>query len=181
MFGRNLFKIINMEKEFIIERKSSKSNLTTKIGATSYLVWGILHVWVGYMGIDQYVKDPDRGLWSMLLGGSSAPVEKFQFASDPMTLKVTANFILNFCLDVAGFGLLGILISVMLWRLTKPWLAYFIGFFIIGLADLSFLFLQVTPGYIKGDLASYLGPILWFIACTVLPFGLPKFRWKELL
>ena len=164
-----------------MEANNFKANIATKIGSISYLVWGILHAWVGYMGIKQYLKNPDRGLWSMLLGGDSAPVEKFQFATDQLTLKVTANFILNFCLDVAGYGILGMLISLMLWRLSKPWLAYFIGFFIIGLADLSFLFLQVTPGFIKGDLASYLGPILWFIACIVLPFGLPKFKWKDLI
>ena len=46
--------------------------------------------------------------------------------------------------------------------------------------DLSFLFLQVTPGHIKGDWGTYGGPILWFIAVFVLPFGLPKFKWKEI-
>ncbi len=98
----------------------------------------------------------------------------------PMTLKVTANFILNFCLDVAGYGFLGILLGIILWKNTKPWLAYFIGLFIIELADLSFLFLQVIPKHIKGDLDTYSGPILWFIAIIILPFGLPKFKLKEL-
>jgi hypothetical protein len=151
-----------------------------RIGSIAYVVWGVLHIYVGYIGINQYSNNPNKGLWSALIGGDNMPVEKFQFATDPMTLKVTANFILNFCLDVAGYGLLGILLGAMLWKSTKPWLAYFIGFFIIGLADLSFLFLQVTPGHIKGDWGTYGGPILWFIAITVLPFGLPKLKWKEL-
>lgn len=151
-----------------------------KIGSIAYVIWGILHIYVGYIGVSQYITDPNKGLWSALLGGDKMPVEKFQFATDPMTLKVTANFILNFCLDVAGYGLLGILLGVMLWKNSKPWLAYFIGLFIIGIADLSFLFLQVTPEYIKGDLGTYGGPILWFIAVVTLPFGLPKFKLKEL-
>lgn len=155
-------------------------NTAVKIGSIAYVIWGILHLYVGYMGISQYIIDPDRGLWSSLIGGDKMPVEKFQFATDPMTLKVHANFILNFCLDVAGYGILGILIGTMLWKMSKPWLTYFMGFFIIGLADLSFLFLQVTSGHIKGDWATYGGPILWFIAVVVLPFGLPKFKWKEL-
>lgn len=156
-------------------------NNATKIGSIAYVIWGVLHLYVGYIGISQYVTNPNTGLWSALLGGRNMPVNQFQFATDPMTLNVTANFILNFCLDVAGYGLLGILLGVMLWRNSKPWLAYFIGFFIIGLADLSFLFLQVTPGYIKGDWGTYGGPVLWVIAVVVLPFGLPRFKWKELL
>ncbi len=157
-----------------------KPNYAIKIGAIAYVIWGILHIYVGYIGISQYFTDPNRGLWSALIGGDKMPIDKFQFASDPMTLKVTANFILNFCLDVAGYGMLGILLGVMLWKKTKPWLAYLVGLGIIGLADLSFLFLQVTPGHIKGDLGTYGGPILWFIAIIILPFGLPKFKLKEL-
>ena len=155
-------------------------NNAIKIGSVAYIIWGVLHIYVGFIGISQYITDPNKGLWSALIGGEKMPVEKFQFATDPMTLKVTANFILNFCLDVAGYGILGILLGVMLWKNTKPWLAYFIGLFIIGLADLSFLFLQVTPGHIKGDWGTYGGPVLWFIAIVVLPFGLPKFNRNEL-
>lgn len=149
-----------------------------KIGSIAYIIWGILHIYVGYIGVSQYILDPNKGLWSALIGGKNMPIDKFQFATDPMTLKVTANFILNFCLDVAGYGLLGIVLGVMLWKNSKPWLAYFIGFFIIGLADLSFLFLQVTPGHIKGDWGTYGGPVLWFIAVIILPFGLPKLKWN---
>ena len=156
-------------------------NAAIKIGAIAYLLWGVLHLWVGYEGIHQYIVNPDKGLWSFLIGGNFAPIDKFQFATDHITLKVHANFILNFCLDVAGYGLLGILVGTMLWKMSKPWLAYFIGLFIIGLGDLAFLFLQVVPEHIKGDWATYSGPALWFIAVIVLPFGLPKFKWKELI
>lgn len=161
----------------------SKKELNTaiKIGSMAYLLWGVLHLWVGYEGIHQYIINPDKGLWGMLTGGNFAPTNKYQFATDPITLKVHANFILNFCLDVAGYGLLGIFVATMLCKMSKPWLAYFIGFFVIGLGDLSFLFLQVIPEHIKGDLATYGGPALWFIAIIVLPFGLPKLKWKEII
>jgi hypothetical protein len=156
-------------------------NTAMKIGSMAYILWGVLHLWVGYEGIHQYIINPDKGLWGFLIGGNFAPVDKFQFATDPVTLKVHANFILNFCLDVAGYGILGILVGIMLWKMSKPWLAYFIGFFIIGLGDLAFLFLQVTPEHIRGDWATYGGPALWFIAVIVLPFGLPKLKWKEIM
>lgn len=157
-----------------------RKNIAIRIGSIAYVIWGILHIYVGYIGVSQYITNPDKGLWSALIGGNSMPIDKFQFATDPMTLKVTANFILNFCLDVAGYGLLGILLGVMLWKNSKPWLAYFIGFFIIGIADLSFLFLQVTPGHIRADWGTYGGPILWFIAVVVLPFGLPRLKQNDL-
>lgn len=62
----------------------------------------------------------------------------------------------------------------------KTWLASLIGFFIIGLTYLSFVFLQLTPEHIKGDWGTYGGPILWFIVVVALPFGLPNFKLKEL-
>lgn len=168
-----------MDNNKIVSKK--ELNTAIKIGSMAYLLWGVLHLWVGYEGIHQYIINPDKGLWGMLTGGDFTPIDKFQFATDPITQKVHANFILNFCLDVAGYGLLGILVGTMLWKMSKPWLAYFIGFFIIGLGDLAFLFLQVVPGHIKGDLATYGGPALWFIAIIVLPFGLPKLNWKEII
>ena len=176
--------LINLKKYKMENNKIESQiriNTAVKIGSIAYIIWGILHIWVGYEGVHQYIINPNRGLWSFLIGGENMPIDKFQFQTDPMTLKVSANFILNFCLDVAGYGLLGVLTGVMLWKMSKPWLAYFIGFFIIGLGDLSFLFLQVTPGHIRGDWATYGGPILWFIAVIALPFGLPKFKLKEFL
>jgi hypothetical protein len=77
----------------------NRLNTAVKIGSIAYVIWGILHIYVGYIGVSQFITDPNRGLWSALLGGDKMPVDKFQFATDPMTLKVTANFILNFCLD----------------------------------------------------------------------------------
>lgn len=156
-------------------------NTAIKIGAIAYIIWGILHLWVGYEGVHQYTSNPGKGLWNFLIGGANMPIDQFQHATDAMTVKVHANFILNFCLDVAGYGILGLIVGMMLWKRSKPWLAYFIGLVIIGLADLSFLFLQVTPGHIHGDWATYGGPAIWFIAVIILPFGLPKLNWKEII
>jgi len=162
--------------------KTQQTNLALKIGAILYLVWGMLHVWVGYDAVSVYHSaTPYKGLWEMLIGGETAPSGKFQFATNTLTQNVQINFILNFCLDVAGAGLLGILIGLMLWRGVKPWLTYLIGFFIIGLIDLSFLTLQVLSGHIKANWETYGGPVIWFAAVVLLPFGLPKFKWKELI
>ena len=56
-------------------------NIAIKIGSIAFVVWGILHVYVGYMGISGYIVDPNKGLLSSFLGGANAPVDKFQFAT----------------------------------------------------------------------------------------------------
>ena len=52
---------------------------------------------------------------------------------------------MNFCMDVGGYGWLGILVAYMVY-FKGSWLFYFIGLIIIGIADLSFLYLMVYPG-----------------------------------
>ncbi|GEM_PF-5036805 len=42
-------------------------------------------------------------------------------------------------------------------------------------ADLAFLFLQVTPGFIPLE-AGIEGPVIWALACIVTPFGLRPLR-----
>jgi hypothetical protein len=63
----------------------------------------------------------------MLIGGvNAAPFNSFTFPTDPVTARVHANLILNFCLDVAGYGALGIFIAWLLFR-RPSWMAYFLG------------------------------------------------------
>ena len=62
------------------------------------------------------------------------------------------------------------------WLILKraSWAGYFLGLVIIGIADLSFMFLQLVPGVIELNAGSIGGPVLWFIAILLTPFGLPK-------
>ena len=131
-------------------KNHSNSNIWLKIGSVLFVLWGILHIWVGYNATCLLINDnPYHELWDMLLGGKNAPIEKFQFATDSITQKVQINFIYNFCLDVTGAGLLGVVIGFMLWRHMIPWLAFFMGFFVIGLIDLSFMFFKLQVVMLK--------------------------------
>ena len=147
---------------------------SAKTGAILFAIWAVLHLWVGFEGIHQYVTSGAPGLWNMLTGGSAAPRAAFQQATDGMTLNVQAHLILNFCIDVAGYGLLGLVVAFYIW--TKgSWIAYFLGVILIGVADLAFLFSLVTPGIIELNAGSIGGPVIWSIACLITPLGLPKF------
>ena len=154
-------------------KKSQVVGRAAKIGAILFTLWGILHLWVGFEGIHQYFSGGAPGLWNMLTGGGNAPHSAFQHTSDTLTANVQAHLLLNFCIDVAGYGVLGLVVSWYLWT-RASWIAYFLGVFIIGIADLAFLFSLVTPGIIELNAGSLGGPVIWFIACLITPFGLPK-------
>jgi len=156
-------------------------NTAATIAAMTYMLWGVLHIYVGIDGLINYFGGGYMALMTAVLGGWHAPIDKFQFHTDQLTLEIMQNFMLNFNLDVGAFGILGVFLGLMLWKMSKPWLVYFMWILVIGLADLAFLFLQVVPGNYVGNWASYGGPILWFMALVVAPFGMPKLRWNEVI
>ena len=154
------------------------SDLPAKIGAVLFALWGVLHLWVGYEGVHQYLTSGAPGLWKMLTGGSNAPHEAFQHAADALTANVHAHLILNFCLDVGGYGVLGFFVAWMIWK-QGSWLGYLIGLIVIGIGDLAFLFVQVVPGIIELNAGTIGGPVLWFLAVAITPFGLPSLRRRQ--
>ena len=149
--------------------------LAAKVGAGLFGLWGVLHLWVGFEGLHQYLVSPANGQWRMFIGGSSAPFRAFIFPTDPTTAHVHANLILNFCFDVAGYGVLGIVVSWLLFR-RASWTAYFLGVFLVGICDVSFTFLQLTSGIIALNVPSVSGPVIWLLAAIITPFGMPPLR-----
>ena len=144
-----------------------------KIGAILFILWAVLHLWVGFEGIHQYLTGGATGLWNMLTGGTNAPHDAFKHTTDALTANAQAHLILNFCIDVAGYGLLGLVVGWYIWT-RGSWIAYFVGVVIIGVADLAFLFSLVTSGIIGLNAGTLGGPVIWFIACLITPIGLPK-------
>ena len=155
--------------------------LAGKVGAGLFALWGILHLWVGYEGTRLYLESPAQDQWRMFIGGAKAPFDAFQFPGDPVTAHVHANLILNLCYDVAGYGLLGLLVSWLLFR-RASWLAYLMGTVLVGLCDLSFTFLQMTSGIIQLNIPTVSGPVIWLLAVLITPFGMPPLKGvRELL
>lgn len=148
-----------------------------KLGAALFFLWGILHIWVGYEGIHQYLTNGTPGLWNMVVGGSNAPRAAFLHTTDAITAFAQGQLLLNFCIDVGGYGVLGLVVA---WLIVKQasWPAYFIGLFVIGICDLTFLFYLVTSGVIELNAGSVGGPVIWFMAIIATPFGMPALRTK---
>ena len=156
---------------------NQKIGNVAKIGAALFVLWGVLHIWVGLEGIHQYLSGDVKNLWNMLIGGMNASRATFQHTTDPMTAHAQMQLILNFCIDVGGYGVLGMIVAYLIWA-QASWSAYFIGLFVIGIADLAFLFTQVTPGMIEINAGTVGGPIIWFLALVITPFGMPSLTRK---
>ncbi len=124
-----------------------RKELATTAGAVLFALWGVLHLWVGYEGLHQYISSGAHGLWNMLTGGSNAPHATFQHATDAVTAHAHEQLLLNFCFDVSGYGVLGIVVAVLIWRQQASWLAYFLGVVLIGICDLTFTFALVTSAH----------------------------------
>ena len=148
-----------------------------KAGAWLFVIWGILHIWVGYEGIHQYLTHGTPGLWNIVVGGSNAPRAAFVHTTDAITAFAHGQLLLNFCIDVGGYGVLGLVVGWLILN-RASWAAYFIGLFVIGICDLTFLFALVTSGVIEFSIPSISGPIIWFLAITATPFGMPSLRNK---
>ena len=144
-----------------------------KIGAGLFRLWSILHIYVGVAGAVEYFTGNISSQWTMLIGGANAPVSGFQFPTDALTANAQSHLILNFCLDVGGYGVLGVIVAWMIWR-RASWTGFLIGLVAIGIADLGFLFAMVTSGIIVANVATVAGPIIWFLAVLVTPFGMPR-------
>ena len=158
-----------------LNQKALQVGLMAKTGAFLFLLWSILHIWVGAEGLNQYFSNGTKGLWDLIIGGEKVPRQAFVHSTDSATLYAHAHLLLNFVLDVAGYGVLGLFVAWMIWK-KASWTGYFIGLIVIGIADLAFLFVTVLSGVAELNLPSLSGPIIWFLAIIVTPFGLPKFK-----
>lgn len=114
-----------------------KIGSAAKIGAALFFLWGVLHIWVGFEGVHQYLTGDVKNLWNMLIGGANAPRANFQHTTDLQTAHAQMQLILNFCIDVGGYGVLGFVVAYLLYT-RASWSAYFIGLAVIGIADLAF-------------------------------------------
>ena len=158
--------------------KSADIGIAAKLGAILFLLWAVLHIWVGIEGFHQYLVGDTKTQWNMLIGGANAPLSTFQHTSDAMTAHAQSQLIVNFCIDVGGYGVVGLVVAWMIFT-QASWLGYFIGLFIIGLCDLAFTFSLLTSGIIALNAGSVGGPVIWLIAVIVTPFGMPSLKRKS--
>ena len=84
------------------------------VSSALWVVWGVLHIWVGAEGVRQYLAGGTRGLWNMVIGGRHVSRAAFQHTADPATAYAQGQLILNFCLDVGRYGVLALIMLMYL-------------------------------------------------------------------
>lgn len=156
-----------------IEFRNQNIGMAAKVGAALFVLWSVLHIWVGFEGIHQYLSGDTQSQWNMLIGGANAPLNAFQHTSDMVTAHAQSQLILNFSIDVGGYGVLGLFVAWMIFS-QASWLGYFVGLIVIGIADLAFTFSLLTTGVIVLNAGTVGGPIIWILAVLITPFGMPS-------
>jgi hypothetical protein len=145
--------------------------LATTLAAVLWVMWGVLHIWVGGEGFRQYA-DRHRDPYAQINFMDGPAAKGFMKPNDKTTQYVLQQFVLNFTTDVGGYGVLGLVVAYMIYFNASPWIAFFMGFIVIGIADLAFLFFSVLAGVIPLYFEVILGPLVWFLAVIVTPIGL---------
>ncbi|KAF0719122.1 Aste57867_1260 [Aphanomyces stellatus] len=147
-------------------------SLLRTLAALSWLIWGVLHLWVGQNGYVTWVAGP-KVQWESLVGGDKVPHAAFVHTKDPATAFAHSQLIFNFTNDVGGYGVLGVFIAfAIFFKSPADHFAYWVGVIILGIADLSFLFIMVVGGVIHASFEVVLGPAIWFVAVVLTPFAL---------
>ena len=147
--------------------------LAARIGTALIVLWSVLHLWVGADGLVKFFAGDVKAQWLGLLGGTHAPTDAFVHTADAVTANVQAHLLANFCVDVGGYGVLGLFAAWLIWK-QASWLGYVLFLVLVGIADLAFTFSFVTSGIITLNAGTLGGPVLWVLACAITPFGLPR-------
>jgi hypothetical protein len=143
-----------------------------QLGSILFFLWGVLHLWVGYAGLENYFYGL-AAQWGMLAGGVNVPRGALVIPADGPTALAQSQLLINFCIDVAGYGLLALFVAWGLWA-RSSWVAFWVGALVIGMGDLAFTFCLVTPGVIEKTFPVVVGPVLWLLAMVVTPIGLTR-------
>ncbi len=129
-----------------------------------FFLWGLLHVIAGLLLVAPFFADGISGLWSF-----------YGFGIEPEditpVLVAASHVALNFGFDLAGYGVLAIILSWFIWKSRMVVASFWILVIMLGIADVAFIYAQMMPGYVslaKG----VLGPILYVLGTGLCGYSL---------
>lgn len=136
------------------------SNKFAKIGAISYLLWGLLHILGGFLMLN--ASSVDMGGYLQVLMGEQSALANVSTTSEIATSATMQVFAYH------GFNLtwLGVLVSVIAvgsnWKNQAS--GYWVNLALVGLIDLGLVLFMVVPGVIPSSDPWWLGPGLYVVA-----------------
>ena len=120
-------------------------NLFAKLGAVTYVLWGLLHIQAARM--------------VYLLGNS-------------LDAGMVQGRIYQDAYNLLFFALFGIAVAVMLnWKNSR--LGYWLNLVVVSAADIGFIVYVLMPGYAP-MVPGAAGPVLWILAVIFSTLGIRK-------
>lgn len=140
-----------------------RPNAWIKTGTIMFFLWGVLHMYAGgLMSIPFFTQGPGANL-AVIGIAMDKPLSPDLIAS--------SHIALNFGLDLAGYGVLAIWLSVMMWQGRNMLLNYTMLVVMLGIADAAFIYSLLMPGY-SPLLEGIAGPLLYTLGVMLSGFGL---------
>lgn len=119
-------------------------NTAARIGASLYVIWGLLHL-LAAIGIYHLALTLPDGLACGRLAQGAV--------------------------DLGVFALQAMAIAVMLnWRNNQ--IGYWLNAVVVGVVDLAFIILLIVPGHVPASLATFAGPVIYAIATIFSTVGI---------
>jgi hypothetical protein len=135
----------------------------SKIGAGCYVLWGVLHAYIGAMLLSKALC---KGTHDALAAvGNALPAERIPNANNAVTNAVLEHYAWN----LIWFGVYAVVVAAWLnWRGSR--VGYWSNLVVVSLTDIGFVAAIVLPGYITLA-AGAPGPILWLLAAVFTTIG----------
>ncbi len=118
-------------------------NIFAKLGAVTYVLWGLLHIQAARL--------------VYMLGNSLEP-------------GMVQGRVFQDAYNLLFFALFGIAVAVMLnWKNSR--LGYWLNLVVVSAADIGFIVYVLMPGYVP-LVPGGLGPLLWILAVIFSTLGI---------
>lgn len=139
-------------------------NRLIKIGAMMFFLWGVLHLFAGYLITEPFfTQGVGHNLAVLGLEKPTIPLDQLTHAASHLAL--------NFGFDLAGYGVLAIWFAWFLWQGRHIQLSFWVLTIMLGIADLAFIYSLLLPGY-SPLLEGIAGPVLYVLGVGFSGWGL---------
>ncbi len=120
-------------------------NLYAKLGAVTYVLWGLLHI--------------QAARFVYMLGQTLEP-------------GIVQGRIYQDAWNLLFFALFGIAVAVTLnWKNSR--LGYWLNLIVVSVGDIGFIVLLLMPGYVPW-VPGGIGPLLWIVALVFSTLGIMR-------
>ncbi len=134
---------------------------TYRIGAVSYALWGLLHVYGGLLMLRADTREQLGYVSSEAL-----PTEQIPPTLEPLVHAVVSYHAYN----ITWFGLFALLVAVFLnWR--NSIVGYWANLVVVGADDIGLMVFLLLPGHLSFAEVG-LGPLLFVLAALFTTIGL---------